>query len=212
MGKEIDITGNKYNKLTAISYAGRKGVNIFWLFQCDCGDKNEMRKNSVTSGKTKGCRKCSYKDNLFKIKHGMWHHPAYNSWHGLKSRCNNTNNKDYSSYGGRGIIHDKKWEDFKGFWEDMGPSYFDGGSLDRINVNGNYCKINCRWTTQKVQANNRRNNKLFTFNKITLSVDDWAEKLNIKRTLIYGRLRKGWTIEDALTKQTNDITKNLTIK
>ena len=88
--------------------------------------------------------------------HGLTGTPIYNSWRGMKERCDNPKNKRYDSYGGRGITYDKKWSTFLGFYEDMGSSYIEGFELDRINVNDNYYLENCRWSNQSEQAYNQR--------------------------------------------------------
>lgn len=82
---------------------------------------------------------------------------TYLSWVAMKQRCLNPNHESYSEYGGRGITIDESWYQFENFLFDMGirPR---GKSLDRENVNGNYCKDNCRWATAKMQRRNQRRN------------------------------------------------------
>lgn len=81
---------------------------------------------------------------------------AYERWVRMRDRCYNVNNKDYSNYGGRGIRVCDRWlESFENFYEDMGDSP-DRMSLDRIDVNGDYCKENCRWSDYRNQAYNKR--------------------------------------------------------
>lgn len=89
--------------------------------------------------------------------HGLWQTPEYNSWHNMKSRCNNKKFVYYKNYGGRGIKVCQEWSNsFLAFYNDMGAKPSLKHSLDRIDNEGNYEKINCRWATASEQAQNRR--------------------------------------------------------
>lgn len=75
---------------------------------------------------------------------------------GMLQRCYNPKNKRYYRYGGRGIIVCERWiESLSNFIEDVGIRPGKNYSIDRINNDGNYDKINCRWATPKEQAQNR---------------------------------------------------------
>jgi hypothetical protein len=81
--------------------------------------------------------------------------PTRISWHSMMTRCRNKNAKDYKKYGGRGIIICERWLDFNNFLIDMGQRP-KGHTLDRINNEGNYEPMNCRWATPRTQQLNSR--------------------------------------------------------
>ena len=80
----------------------------------------------------------------------------YFVWAQLKQRCKNPQLKNYKNYGGRGITYTPRWETFNFFMDDMYPSYREGLSIDRIDVNGHYEPDNCRWATPSEQNLNKR--------------------------------------------------------
>lgn len=111
----------------------------------------------------------------------------YRVWARMKQRCLDKNIKDYVNYGGRGILICDKWMSFTGFNEDMLPSYIKGLTLDRIDVNGSYCKENCRWADRKVQGNNTRRNRYVEYNGITKTLSEWGDYFKIKSSTLRQR-------------------------
>lgn len=125
----------------------------------------------------------------------------YDTWAGIVYRCTNPKSKSYSDYGGRGIkICDRWLESFDNFFYDMGPKPSPDHSIDRKDVNGDYCPENCRWATFAVQARNKRSNIYLTHNGKTQHLLDWAEETGIPWNTIRARIqRDGMTDSEALT-------------
>lgn len=139
------------------------------------------------------CIPCARKKSLEYIK-AYVSPPAYNIWVNMKRRCY----LKYKGYGERGITYDPDWETYEGFWEDMGSTYVKGLTLERNDVNGNYCKENCRWATWLEQANNRRNTRWLTLNGVTKSLPEWCRELGLNKGTVYSRLYHGHSPEDLL--------------
>ena len=107
----------------------------------------------------------------------------YNTWKGMKARCQNGNHKSYKYYGDRGIGICDEWsssyQKFKEWALDNG--YEEGLTLDRIDVNGNYTPENCRWATMKEQGRNRRNNKMMIYEDNILTQSEIIEKSGLSK-------------------------------
>lgn len=122
---------------------------------------------------------------------------SYNTWKGIKTRCNNIINKDYKNYGARGITYDAKWEKFIGFLEDMGERP-EGCTIDRINVDGNYCRENCRWATDKEQRRNRRDSIILEYQGVTKALPDWAIITGLPEETLRSRYKRQWNAGEVL--------------
>lgn len=124
-------------------------------------------------------------------------HPAYNSWRGMMERCSNPKHKDYRSYGGRGIFVCEEWKKPANFFRDMLPHWSLGMTLDRIDVNGNYEKSNCRWIPMSEQSNTRRDVLKFELLGRTWTLKEISKETGIKQDTLWMRLHRGWKLERA---------------
>ncbi len=204
-----DITGMKFGRLTAISYAG----NYNWLCQCECGNQKVIATSSLTRGLTKSCG-CLYAETV--TKHGFDRRVGkdrfYSIWHSMKSRCTKPNIDCAANYIGRGITICQEWLSFLNFKKDMYESYLEhlkehgtlNTTIDRIDNNSGYSKDNCRWATKKEQSRNLRLNRLISFNGETHCIAEWAEITGINEKILSYRIKAGWNIEKALTTPVNE--------
>ena len=170
MSKPIDITNQRFGSLVAISLVERTNQGAVWECMCDCGNTTRVHAKTLRYGSVKSCG-CGMGKS-----HGMSYTKTYRAWRSMQDRCYNTNRPNYGGYGGRGITVCDEWRSsFENFYRDMGECP-DGLSLDRINVNGNYCKENCRWATQSVQVFNTRISKYNTSGKSGVDFHKKARK------------------------------------
>ena len=137
--------------------------------------------------------------------HGLTKTPEYQAWDQMKQRVR-PNYQDHDRYYDRGIGIDPRWESsFQEFYNDMGDKP-DGMTLDRIDNDKGYSKENCRWATITTQARNKSTNLVITFQGKTQTAAKWIEELNINPYTFYSRIRKGWTVERAITESSDDRT------
>jgi hypothetical protein len=199
MGKFIDLTGKRFGRLIVIKRIGTKRGQAYWECLCDCGNYKNAVASDLKDGHTKSCG-CLNKETQVSANttHGMKKTRIYNTWVHMKGRCFNPSNKRYVYYGGRGITVCEKWLTFEGFYEDMKEGYSSKLTLDRINVNGNYEKSNCRWITVQEQQNNKRNNRIYVYNGTTDTLKRLCQLYDVGYGTVQYRLKKGLSIKDAI--------------
>ena len=199
------LIGQKYNSLTIIGFEHR-GKCWFWKCQCDCGKEIVAMPNKVRNGHTKTCgcgkvERCHALTEKYRITHAGRGERLYYIWRGMKSRCTNNGNKDFSKYGGRGISVCNEWFcNYANFREwALKNGYRNDLTIDRIDVNGNYCPENCRWITLKEQSRNKRITIYVTVNGVTKPLSEMCEDYRIKYQSAYGLIhRKGWEPQEAI--------------
>jgi hypothetical protein len=196
MTRRIDLTGQRFGRLTVLGYSHTTKGQAFWDCQCDCGNQKKIRGGDLRSGKSLSCKCLNYEVST---THHMSKTKIYMVWVNMHSRCYKEYSPEYKRYGARGIKVCDKWQTFEGFFEDMSETYQEGLSLDRIYVNGDYSKDNCRWTDNITQQKNRRITKFYTLNGETETFTYFCRKYNVDYELARGRLRHGWDIEKIFT-------------
>lgn len=174
MTKAIDLTGQRFGRLTAESRVGSQNGCALWLCRCDCGKSVKVQTRRLRSGNTKSCG-CIHREGLSarnrqsKVHGGCANgkeERLYGVWHAMIQRCYDKQRKDYPNYGGRGVSVCTEWRISYAVFRDwaLANGYdpqapYMTCTLDRVDVNKGYCPENCRWVDMKTQANNRRKRK-----------------------------------------------------
>lgn len=157
-----DIVGKRFGKLVVIGrdHSFKHPKYTKWICKCDCGNEKSINRNSLVQGRTKSCGCESHKGKKgINRTHGMSNTRIFGIWEKMRQRCKNQNDKYYSQYGGRGISVCMEWDSsFEKFYQwSVDNGYSDNLSIERIDVNGNYCPENCSWIPMSEQPRNRTN-------------------------------------------------------
>lgn len=204
-----DLTGNKYDRLTVISYSHKdKKRRVHWNCLCVCGNEVVRRTDALNTNanyKSCGCytRELQRKQMLEKNPnktHGMSGTRIYKIYRKMHERCYDENYPEFHLYGGRGIRVCNEWrQNFNNFYEwSKANGYENNLSIDRIDTNKGYSPNNCRWADKYQQANNKRNNITIEHNGKTLTLSEWATELNLPVTTLRSRYYRGKSTEEVL--------------
>lgn len=217
MVKQTIQPGDKFGRLTVIEqaepYISPKGHKAErWLCRCDCKKEKIVMRGHLCSGATISCG-CYHSDELTKrnTKHGYTYEKLYAIYRGIKCRCFNPHHGDYLLYGARGITMCEKWKNdycafrdwayTNGYKEEILPNGRSKWTIDRIDVNGNYEPLNCRWLTIEEQQNNRRSSYQIEYKGKTQTIAEWAKELGMPYITLHDRvLRHNCDLGKALEK------------
>lgn len=198
------LVGEPYKRRTS---GESTRLRLYALYECQyCKKEFEAQVSNIKNGGTKSCG-CLRRD-----MQGLRQNRFYSTWHSMKSRCINVNNKEYKNYGGRGITVCKEWLSSATFidWCESTHPNIKGMTLDRIDNDKGYSPDNCRWADIITQAHNQRMKKNNTSGFVGIY---WNNKNSNWRTFIhFNKVRFNigsfHTIEEAVLARDNYIIEN----
>jgi hypothetical protein len=204
-----NLTGGRYGQWLVLFYAGvsRTGPSSMWQCRCNCGVERIVGGSELTCDRSKSCGCRTGVARVVRVPsrpsktHGMFGTPEYGSWTSMIQRCCNPKAKGYHNYGGRGIRICAEWRaSFQAFFAHVGRRPSPDHSIDRIDNEGHYEPGNVKWATDREQNSHRRDSRVIVFQGTSLTLIEWSRRLGMDDGTIASRLRRGWTVEDALTK------------
>lgn len=189
-----DLTGKIFGKWTVVSRAHYKTYQ-FWNCRCECGSTRAVQVRSLLRGQSTscGCQRA-------KVQHGWSGTKLYSVWQAMRARCSSPNSSSYRNYGARGISVCERWDaSFENFLADMGDRPSDDFEIDRIDNDGNYEPLNCRWVSRSDNNRNKRNNRTVKYRGRTELLSDVCERYEHSvSTVSYRTETLGWPLEIAL--------------
>lgn len=200
----LDITNNRYGRLTAIKKVGISK----WLCHCDCGNDVELNYSRILYGqKSCGClrKECASNFGDYRKTHGQSTTKLYRKYRSMISRCYNVKDPHYKRYGERGIDVCEEWlNSFELFAKWANNNGYDASkngyywSIDRIDNSKGYYPDNCRFTTTKEQIRNRDITKLYPYQEKEYTALEFAKVFNIEQSFVYKSVKKGKSLQEVL--------------
>lgn len=203
-----DMSGQRFGRLTVIESDGYfynksgRPYAIAWKCRCDCGNVVRHSRSNLLSGEIKSCG-CYIKENRsnFPSTHGLSKTKIYYIYIEMVKRCFSKTSKAYGYYGGRGITICPEWLGEHGFenfakWS-FENGYEDGLSIERKDVNGNYCPENCYWITMEKQAQNKTNSVIAIETGRSLSYENSIVGIVSEHIAMTRYAKYGWDLYDA---------------
>jgi len=125
--------------------------------------------------------------------------PGYARWRGMINRCTNPNVDAYPWYGGRGIKVCQRWTNYDNFIADMGipPKGMD---LDRIDPDGDYEPMNCRWVSHSENCMNTSANRRIEWQGRRQTLTEWSRETGIAMSTIFNRLKRNYPLDLVFSK------------
>lgn len=198
----IDLTGQRFGRLRVVERApDNKHRQTMWRCLCDCGETVVTIPQPLKSGRTKSCGCLTTEQLKARItSHNKSRTPEYRIWAEMLQRCKFPEHERNRRYAGRGIAVCARWHDFANFYADMGPRPSPKHTLERRNSDGNYEPDNCSWEPRIVQNNNTSRNLFVVYKgqRMTLTQAQRLAGCSMKHTAVRDRIRRGWTVEEAL--------------
>lgn len=197
-----DMIGEKYGRWTVL-YPTENTRKVHC--RCECGNEADVYKTNLKRGISRSC-------GCYKVEKAIQDQTThkgtgtrvYRIWRSMRRRCLE---KDNPRYGGRGIKVCPEWDnDFITFRNWMLSQGYDENhpkgeqTIDRIDNDGDYCPENCRLANIKQQSANRSTRRELEYNGMSMSITEWNEKMGYPHGCIDNRIRKGWSIERAITE------------
>jgi len=201
--EKLDLTGKQFGDWTVLYEEPQEGYVRKWRCRCVCGAEKTVYQGNLTQGKSHGCGCAARKLTGERARtHGKRNTRLYNIWVLMRRRCYDESSVSYKNYGGRGISVCDEWlghDGFQHFWDWSHENGYSESasprdcSIDRIDVNGNYCPENCRWIDMRSQSRNKQGTHWVEFGGETISLAEFCERYNVAPALASARFQRGWS-------------------
>lgn len=204
-----DWTGTKLGQIDILypiavpEHAQRYNPDQFFWARCSCGKEYAISHHTIMKG-VSACKGCTMKEvgKMYYKPNRKARKRLNKIWLDMNRRCSPENG--HLDYGARGIVVCEEWrqdssQGFETFYEwALVSGYVDKLSLDRMDVNGNYCPENCTWINKEEQSYNKRNTVYVVYQGEKVSLAKLHKKLNpsLPYTTVYSRHNNGWNVED----------------
>lgn len=117
----------------------------------------------------------------------------------MLSRCSNPSSISYPNYGGRGIAVCNEWKDYITFkqWA-LKNGFAENLTIERIDINGDYCPENVTFISNFDQHSNRRDNITCMYHDNLYTAAQLSRELNIPEATVGSWIKEGKDISTQL--------------